>query len=476
MFVGALEIVKLEKWQPGTGSVVSWHASPSSKAKAMAAPVSTVPASYMQAQHIRGFHEFAERGLEYSRLVAVSWDEPGQCDQRAMSYLINAHLRRHDTYRSWFEYRDDARIVRRTMQNPNDIKFVPTKRGQMEAEDFHQLILDTPTMAEWECFSFGIIQHEDHFTFYVIVDHVHVDPMMMAMLFVEIHQNYLALLEGGAPHQLPEPSGYDDYCVRQHQFTSELTADSPLVHRWIDFATSNDGTLPEFSLPLGDPNTPCGGDLLVTQLMNAEQTAAFENACLAAGSRFIGGVFAAAAVAQYRVTGVDTYYGMTPKDMRTSPEEFMTCGWFTGMIPVGVPVTPGSFAQTARAAQKSFDANTDLAKVPFDRVLELVPRLHRSHRGFPMLAYLDAGLPPLSAVVTSHLDGANARAYSDGLSPAHICMWVGRVHDETSLTVSFPDNPIARESVQQYVEAMKEVYAGVAEGREVVVTSMRETA
>jgi hypothetical protein len=79
-------------------------------------------------------------------------------------------------------------------------------------------------------------------------------------------------------------------------------------------------------------------------------------------------------------------------------------------------------------------------------------------------------------VVTSHLDGVNARAYSDGLSPAHICMWVGRVHDETSLTVSFPDNPIARESVTRYVEAMKEVYAGVAEGREVVVTSMRETA
>ena len=97
--------------------------------------MSTVPASYMQAQHIRGFHEFAERGLDYSRLVTVSWDEPGQCDLRAMSYVINAHLRRHDTYRSWFEYKDDGRIVRRTMQNPNDVKLVPTKHGQMSAED-----------------------------------------------------------------------------------------------------------------------------------------------------------------------------------------------------------------------------------------------------------------------------------------------------------------------------------------------------
>ena len=148
----------------------------------MEAPVSTVPASYMQAQHIRGFHEFAERGLDYSRLVTVSWDEPGQCDLRAMSYVINAHLRRHDTYRSWFEYKDDGRIVRRTMQNPNDVKFVPTKHGQMSAEDFQALILSTPKIDEWDCFSFGIIQYDDHFTVYVIVDHVHTDPMLMGML------------------------------------------------------------------------------------------------------------------------------------------------------------------------------------------------------------------------------------------------------------------------------------------------------
>ena len=109
----------------------------------MEAPVSTVPASYMQAQHIRGFHEFADRGLDYSRLVIVSWDEPGQCDLRAMSYVINAHFRRHDTYRSWFEYKDDGRIVRRTMQNPNDVKFVAdearsdVRRGLPGADPVH---------------------------------------------------------------------------------------------------------------------------------------------------------------------------------------------------------------------------------------------------------------------------------------------------------------------------------------------------
>ena len=40
----------------------------------------------------------------------------------------------------------------------------------------------------------------------------------------------------------------------------------------------------------------------------------------------------------------------------------------------------------------------------------------------PMLNYLDAGLPPLSAVVTSQLDGANAGIYGDGRIPAHLYM------------------------------------------------------
>lgn len=470
MFVGALEIVRVTDWSPGGGTVVSWHPTPKSLAKAAAAPASAVPVSYMQAQHLRGFHEFEEKGLDYSRLVMVSWDEPGQCDQRAMSYVINAHLRRHDTYHSWFEYRGADQIIRHTFTDPADIKLTPAKHGQLSDEQFQKLILTTPDPKNWDCFSFGVIQHEDHFTFYVVMDHVHCDPMLMACLFAEVHQMYETLIHGGAPITLPPPSGYDAYCLRQHEYTSGLTADSPQVKRWIEFASRNDGTLPEFALPLGDASSTTGGEVQVVELMDPDQTAKFESACIAAGSRFVGGVFAVAALAQYQLTGVDRYNALTPKDMRTTPEEFMTTGWFTGMVPVDVPVSAESFADTAKAAQVSFDGNTDLAKVPFDRVLELVPSLRRSHRGFPMLAYLDAGLPPLSAVVASHLDGVNATTYSDGRSPAHICMWVGRVHDQTAITVFYPDNPVAKESVTRYLEAIKSVCTNVAEGRDLVVT------
>lgn len=46
-----------------------------------------------------------------SRLMIFTWDLPGRCNIRAMNYAINAHLRRHDTYHSWFEFDNAEHIV-----------------------------------------------------------------------------------------------------------------------------------------------------------------------------------------------------------------------------------------------------------------------------------------------------------------------------------------------------------------------------
>jgi len=95
--------------------------------------VSAVPPSYVQTRHLRSFSEQAARGLDHSRLLIASVEVYGRCDLRAMSYVINTHLRRHDTYRSWFEYQDADHIVRHTIADPADIEFVPTEHGEMTA-------------------------------------------------------------------------------------------------------------------------------------------------------------------------------------------------------------------------------------------------------------------------------------------------------------------------------------------------------
>jgi hypothetical protein len=459
-----LEVGTVHDWEIGGGSVVCWEPTPASAAKAQQAPVSSVPASSMQVGHLRGFVEFEEKGLDYSRAVMGSWDVPGRCDIRAMTYVINAHLQRHSTYHSWFEYQDEKNVIRHTIKNPRDIRFAATEYGHLTTPEWRRLLLATPDPLHWDCFRFGIIQHSDYFSLFAIVDHLHCDPMLISGLYVEILMNYTSLLEGKAPVSLSPAGSHGDFCIRERETSEAMTLDSPEVRKWIEFAESNGGSLPDFPLPLGDQSIPCGGDIHVERLLAPTETAQFEAICQRAGARFSGGLFACAALTQYELTGAETYHGLTPVDKRSSPEEYLAVGWFTGVVPITVPVDPTSFAETARATQASFDENMKLADVPFDRVLELAPWLRKHSPQFTMMNYMDAGLPPLSAVVATALDGVNATAYNDARSPAYMYMTVFRLFDEISLMVFFPNNPVARESVISYAEAMKSVFSRVAAG------------
>lgn len=468
--IGKVEAATIRDWAPEPGKLISWEPTPATLAKASDAPVSTVPPSYMQAQHMRNYDAYRTQELDMSRLVLSAWNIPGRCDTRAMTHVINTHLRRHDTYRSWFEQTDGEEFVRRTIANPRDIQLVPVQHGDITAEEWRTHLLETRTPFEWGCFRFSVIQRADHFTLCVTIDHLHCDAMIITVAFAEIHMMYSALTRGGAPLRLSEPGSYDAYCVRQRLYTDSLTLNSPEVRKWVDFFERNDGALPGHPVPLGDITIPC--TLTGQTILDERQTAAFEAACTAAGVRFCGGVFAANALVEHELTGNDTYHAIIPVDIRRTPDDFITSGWFTGFVPITVPVT-GSFAEIAKAAQTSFDSGRDLAEVPLDRVLELAPWLREGDWGAPLVFYLDAGIPPLSALVSGHIDGSRAGIYHDGGLLRQLNLRVNRLENETQLTLLFPDNPIAHESVSRYVELFKSIMVRIAEGREVIPTKRR---
>jgi len=446
------------------GAVTCWHASPAAKAKAAEAPASPVSPSYQQTQHLRRYSDHAARGLDMSRLMIFTWEIPGRCDVRAINYAINEHIRRHDTYHSWFEYRDAQHIVRHTIADPGDISLIPIEHGRLSPEELRDHI-STPHPLQWDCFLFGVVQSDDHFTFYASIAHLCVDPMIVGVLFTEIHMMYAALLGGDAPVELPEPGRYGDYCVRQLEEMAALTADSPQVRAWIEFAANNGGTLPYFPLPLGDLSVPYAGKLVTEALLDEGQTERFERACVRAGARFSGGVFGCAGLTQRELIGTDTFSVVTTTDTRRTPTELMTTGWFTGLVPIMVGVDAGLFEDAARSAQASFDSGIELATVPFDRVLELASPeagLGRPQPGNFVMSFLDASIAPLSSVANSDL---NFRIYDEGRVSHQVSLWVIRLQHETKVTVLFPDNPVARESVGRYIEAMKSAYVRVADGR-----------
>ncbi len=464
MRVGPLEIGTIQQWRPVSGAAVSWQPTNASLAKVAEAPVSDVPIGYMQGQHIRGYLQQKEQGLDYSRLMVVSCDAPGQCDIRAMTYVVNNHLRRQDTYRSSFTLDGDGQIVRRAVENPADIEFSPVRHGHLALDEVRNLVVSTPDPLQWDCFRFGIIQGPDHFTFYASIDHVHVDAMIVGVTLMDFFMMYSALVGGSGPLSLPDAGSYEAFCVEQQRYTSGLTLESPEIRAWTDYAVSNNGSFPDFPLSLGDPTVLCTSDIVTVSMMDEEQTANFESVCVAAGARFIGGVFACSAIVEHELTGASTYYGLTPKDTRRGPADAMTQGWFTGLIPVTVPIAGRSFGEAARTAQVSFDSSRDLAAVPYDRVLELAPNLSRPRPNFPVVNFLDAGTAPLSVLLTAELGDLNVGVYGDGRYSYQLSIYVIRVEKETAVTVMYPDNPIARESVERYLDALKTVFARIAEG------------
>jgi hypothetical protein len=424
--------------------------------------MSAVPPSHQQARHLRNFRDHANRGVDMSRLLIASWDMPGQCDIAALTDIINAHLRRHDTYHSWFEFTDTDDIVRHTFGDPADIEYAPIEHGEMRAEAWREHLLATPSPLQWESFRFAVIQRPDHFTFCPCIDHIYADAQILGAMCAEFYLTYTSAL-AGEPIALPTGGRYADYCARQHQQTSALTLDSPQVRAWVDFFENNDGTLPDPPVTLGDGSGTC--DLMYVQVLDERQTAQFESVCTAAGARFSGGVFACAALAQYELTGAETYYGLVARDTRSTPADYTTLGWFTGYVPITVPVEGSPFGSVARAAQESFDAGKQLANLPFNRVLELAPWLTMPQWHVPLLFHLNATIPPLSTLIEVEWEWSNMRIHHDGRTPARFDLRVNRFQTGTHVIVFFPNNPIARQSVARYVDTLKSVYRRATEVR-----------
>jgi len=69
---------------------------------------------------------------------------------------------------------------------------------------------------------------------------------------------------------LPDAGSFDDFCAREREYTSTLTVASPEVRAWIDFAENNNGSLPDFPLPLGNPEESSCSEMASELLMDAE--------------------------------------------------------------------------------------------------------------------------------------------------------------------------------------------------------------
>src|ERR1700734_243593 len=173
--IGKITVGSLNEWTLTPGTVTSWHPTAAAAERVRQAPVSSVPVSYMQGQHLRNYCQRTAEGLSFSRQIIGSCDVPGRCDISAMDQALNAYLRRHDTFRSWFEHTGDGEFVRHAISDPAGIEFAPINHGHMAVDQIRAHVVAIPNPLEWGCFTFGIIQTEHYFTLFAAMDHLHGD-------------------------------------------------------------------------------------------------------------------------------------------------------------------------------------------------------------------------------------------------------------------------------------------------------------
>lgn len=451
----------IDEWDPVPGRLLSWAARPEAVALAKTAPAHTVPPSHQQQAYLADAHRNSAADFRYSGLCVVTAEVPAAVNLAAMTRAINEFLRRHDTFGSWFAVEPGGRIVRHVI-DPAALDFVVTDHGEMDnAEAIREHVQkQTPGPFEWDCFTFGVIEHDGASTVYIAVDHLHTDGVAQYLTCFELAHLYAREM-WNEPGPAIVPASHLAYCERERSYSAELTLASPGVRTWLELIRGNDGRLPSFPLDLGqraDGYTRSAH--LTIPLLDEADAETFERVCAGHGAEFTGGIFAAAALAERALAGRDYYFSLTPISTRASLPELVSVGWYATLIPVAFPISRGgTFARAVRSAQRAYDNGMKLTAVSPHRVLELIPAELGIHvpTGWvtPMISYVDAR----DFAGNEYFDVIRGGVFANRAASEEVLMWINRLPGGTTLSAIYPDTPVAHESVRRYTVALKTAFA-----------------
>ncbi|WP_194814706.1 condensation domain-containing protein [Nocardia sp. XZ_19_385] len=457
----------IDDWRPKGGRLTIIRPSENARAAAIRARTDDTPPSFQQDAYLEMARTAKQSGRRFDRLILCAFTLAGDPDIAALVRATTAVVRRHDAFHSWFEIDDTLRTQRRVLA-AEDIDLVADSWGEIDGLLISRIVQRvTPGPTSWDCFSFAIIEHGGSFTVVVACDHLNTDAVSGGIIAAEVVQLYFDPAAATRLADVPVAS-YLEYCGRERAQAAELAAQSPQITQWADRILANGGKLPSFPLPLRDPEATVTASAASDRrvLLSGASAAAFEDECARAGVRLVSGVFAAAAYAEYQLSGRTRYFNLSPKNTRAGAAEQRTVGWYASLIPIDFEFDPAEgFAATAQRADAAFTAGKWLSNVSLHRVVELLEAQEGFHvrRGWvaPMLSFLDLRKLP-GAELFSALDFSffGSRGTSE-----EVYTWVQRTDDMIWAASLFPDTPLAAGAMTRYCDVLTRVMESIAHAR-----------
>ncbi|MFC3450790.1 condensation domain-containing protein [Amycolatopsis speibonae] len=310
---------------------------------------------YNQIRHTAAARRARAAGGRLVFTIAATFDLPGPNDLDALDAALRRFVRRHEALRARYNGLTCAVL------DPDDVELERTTgprlvtSAQVRAylrRRFRQVdTLDGPWLA------LGAITRDDSTTVYLAFDHLVADTMSAIVAVTDIAMDY----EG---HEPAEPGdGYLTFSQEQHRQHSRLRADDPRLRVWEEFSAGEGGLFPPFPLDLGVPPgqvfPPVNKSVT---LMNARETGALEARCHESGAGLSLGVLAAVAVSQRNAGGPGIHRNLMLVNERKAGRATGSVGWFVNVLPITVPVPPGSnstdmLTRTRQAYERARDHN-----------------------------------------------------------------------------------------------------------------------
>ncbi|WP_072687961.1 condensation domain-containing protein [Rhodococcus marinonascens] len=482
-----MDLNLITHWIPESGRVVEWKATDASARAAADAPVGPALPTTMQERHLRRAQLTANKGETQSPWIGIAFDFPGRLDVDAMTRTLERYILRHDTLHTWFSFEDPeadptdaANRVRRHIVPSDSIELVAhqgdllSAPAQVRDHVAARFANDTSALG-WPSFVLGVIEHYDStqpagpgdsFTLFHGVDHAHSDLQSMVLMFAETRILYEAELAGIEP-ELHDPGSYLEYSRREREKAAALTLASPEVQGWIGHLTRSGGTFPSFPLDLGASDAPKPAIGSRFDLADADECEQFGAVCKANGANFIGGVFAALAIAEHELVGRERYIALSPVSTRNDPQFDWSQGWFINLIPVGFELGDATtFTGLAQRAQEAYHSGKTLGEVSAQQVVDTV-LAHGGHDSVaqpttltppPIVSYIDARRLPQ----TEDYASTRATMIVGGKATQIASIWINRVLEGTWIAISHPDTEEAYRSVAAYAGRLRTIMKTVA--------------
>jgi hypothetical protein len=451
--------IPFEAFRPAPGRVTEWTVSPETAAAAQAAPADTTPLSYNQQLHLAGHLALTGAGQPGNPWIGVVFELPGEADPGALGRAFTAFVKRHDSLRTGF--RPTATGIDRFTVPAEAVDLQATAVGDpgCEAELFSYLTdrLSKGTEPfDWPPYVFGVISRESGSTVYAAMDHTCSDGYSLALVVNDVHELYLADLEG-RPAELPDTGTFADHAAAEVAVGETMTPDDAVVARWREFVADCNGTGPRFALDLGvETGTTYDQGVLTVRMLDADDAEVFDQVCRGNGGGLFSGLLASVAIVAREFTGAEEFRTVTPLHTRFKPEWRHSMGWYITCAPLAFTTADAdTFTDVLTNAHTSLRGTLGNAKFPASKVVSLLGDAFTPTRRdmFSMVSYIDYRKVP----------GAERHVYSKPLTlgetlqadDAHV--WVSRLPDGLYVAIRYPITPVAPELLRRYADRTREV-------------------